>query len=182
MRFTYETHDSLSKRLDITCNFNDINEDTFRFGNYVLISDNMSKSNLPTECLKSVGDYHAWREQLEKEHAWKPQAVEGTLLPPADPINPSHYQAYMYIMSEDGDVELQWLEAMQYLPAFQAAGCFEAALELQIRKYLDRNGKKDESVQELSKAMWYLRFLIAYKKNKGPIRVADIDEIISNKI
>jgi len=33
-------------------------------------------------------------------------------------------------------------------------------LELQIRKYLDRLGKKDDELQELLKARFYLQYLI----------------------
>ena len=55
---------------------------------------------------------------------------------------------------------------------------FKAAVELQIRKYLDRLGGKDAELQELEKALWYTKFLVAYVKNKGPIRVKDIETIL----
>ena len=77
------------------------------------------------------------------------------------------------------DLQLQWLEAMQYLPHFKDPNCFKAAVELQIRKYLDRCGGKDNELQELKKAGWYLDFLTAYVANGNkPIRVNDIKRLI----
>lgn len=95
-------------------------------------------------------------------------------LPPRDKdhINPSHYQEYM--------PNMQWLEAMQHLPRFKDnPEAFKGAVELQIRKYLDRNGGKDEELQELLKSRWYLTFLIAFIKNgEKPIRIEAIDKIL----
>ena len=91
-----------------------------------------------------------------------------------DHVNPSHYQAYI--------LELQWLEAMQYLPRFRNPECFLAAVELQIRKYLDRCGSKDAEPQELSKSLWYHQFMVAYIKNGySPIRIKDIPELLKRK-
>ena len=91
-----------------------------------------------------------------------------------DHINPTHYQAYI--------LELQWLEAMQYLPRFRNPECFLAAIELQVRKYLDRCGGKDAEPQELSKSLWYHQFMVAYIKNGySPIRIKDIPELLARK-
>jgi len=49
---------------------------------------------------------------------------------------------------------------------------------LQVRKYLDRNGGKDEELQELQKALWYMKFLVAYIKNGGPIKIENIEIIL----
>jgi hypothetical protein len=96
-----------------------------------------------------------------------------------DHINPSHYQGYINI--PEIELELQWLESMQYLPRFRNPEVFIGALELQGRKYWDRNGGKDEEVQELTKGIWYFKFLIAYIKNGcKPIRVADINALIGD--
>lgn len=93
---------------------------------------------------------------------------------PKNAINPSHYRNYM-----GHDLQLQWLEAMQYLPHFKDPNAFKAAVELQIRKYLDRCGGKDNELQELKKAGWYLNFLTAYVANGNkPIRVNDIKGLI----
>ena len=93
-----------------------------------------------------------------------------------DHINPSHYQSFF---GGNGLEELQWLEAKQYEGQFKDPVKFKAAVSLQIEKYLDRNGGKDKEDQELSKALWYLKFLVAYIKNdNAPIRVVDIDKIL----
>jgi len=86
-------------------------------------------------------------------------------------VRPDHYKEYVPGM--------QWLEAMQYLPRFRNnPEAFKGAVELQVRKYLDRNGK-DEELQELSKALWYMRFLVAYTKNGDkPIKYVDINSIL----
>jgi hypothetical protein len=96
---------------------------------------------------------------------------------PKDAVNPSHYQAFF------GGIEtmeaLQWLEAKQYEGQYKDPVKFKAAVSLQIEKYLDRNGGKDKEEQELSKALWYMKFLVAYVKNGDkPIRVIDINNFL----
>ena len=50
---------------------------------------------------------------------------------------------------------------------------------MQVKKYQDRLGKKDDEVQELKKSLWYLGFWIAYKINGNkPIRVKDIPRLL----
>ena len=91
-----------------------------------------------------------------------------------DAINPSHYQSYID--------EFQWIEAMCRMQRFRDPEKFKAAIELQIRKYLDRNGGKDSELQEFEKALWYLKFLIAYIKNGNrPIWVSDIEFLLKSK-
>jgi len=48
-----------------------------------------------------------------------------------------------------------------------------------VFKYLMRLGGKDEELQEMKKAKWYLDFLIAYKTNGGPIWIKDIPSILT---
>jgi hypothetical protein len=63
------------------------------------------------------------------------------------------------------------------------ASNFQAALELQIRKYLDRNGKKDAPLQELKKARFYLQYLIMYiENNNQPILAKDVQKIFGDNI
>ena len=91
-----------------------------------------------------------------------------------DMINPSHYQSFIK--------DMQWIETIQYLPHFRNPESFKAALELQVRKYLDRSGGKDEELQETEKALWYLKFLTAFIKNGNkPIKVKDVDNILKKK-
>jgi hypothetical protein len=113
-------------------------------------------------------------DQLMKYLKENPPTAENNNLNPnyQSAINPSHYQSYV--------MDLQWLETMQYLPSFRDPTCFKAAVELQVRKYLDRLGGKDAEQQELGKALWYLKFLLAYTKNNNqPIRIKDIEKILN---
>lgn len=78
---------------------------------------------------------------------------------------PPHYQNYIK--------DMQWLEAMQYV-----VKPFGPAVQLQVRKYLDRLGQKNDELEELLKARWYLNFLVAYTINGGPIKADDVTGII----
>ena len=95
-------------------------------------------------------------------------------------VNPSHYQAYVF--DPHLDVELQWLETMCRMQRYRSnPERFVGAVELQIRKYMDRLGGKDGELQELLKALWYMKFLCAYIiAGYQPILVKDVDALISN--
>ena len=121
---------------------------------------------------KKCAEYSANDNRINR---FETEAFKITVEKPKDHVNPVHYQNYLEI----GDLTLQWLETQQYLPRFRDPQVFKGAVELQARKYLDRLGGKDEESQEIMKAVWYLKFLAAYIKNGGPIRVKDIDHILS---
>jgi len=93
-------------------------------------------------------------------------------------INPLHYKKYITVDSNTPD--MQWLEAMCRIQRYREnPDHFIAAVELQVRKYLDRNGRKDEDIKELMKGLWYYKFMVAYIKNgKNPILVKDIDNLL----
>lgn len=115
-----------------------------------------------------------WREGLEKDASWKPAPLSAQK---PDAINPSHYAGLIEI---DGVVSLQWLEHLQHHARFRDPERFKSAVEMQVRKYLDRCGQKDEELQEIMKALWYMKFLAAYIKNGNkPICVADIETILA---
>jgi hypothetical protein len=146
-------------------------------GCYVKIYDDLGELSWT---LKSEDDLIMFRECVARAATWKQpvQSTEehirgklGLTALAKDHINPSHYQDYM--------PDMQWLEAMQYLPRFRNnPEAFKGAVELQIRKYLDRNGGKDEELQELSKALWYMKFLVAYTKEGKPIKIEAINKIL----
>jgi Protein of unknwon function (DUF3310) len=95
-----------------------------------------------------------------------------------DPINPAYYQGY-FVME---GVEMQWIEAMQYVQQFRDPVVFKAILLFQVMKYQARFGGKEKGVEGLMKSVWYQRFLAAYNKNGDkPIRVADIDRILKGE-
>jgi hypothetical protein len=66
------------------------------------------------------------------------------------PVSPKHYKNFFK--------DFEWLEVMSEVPTMKEH--FEVALELQVRKYLDRRGQKDESVQELKKGLVYFLCMI----------------------
>jgi hypothetical protein len=117
--------------------------------------------------LYSVAEYEEWRSKLEKDFAWNQKFVHA--------VTPSHYQNYID--------DYQWIDAMARIPSMKDASNFQAALELQIRKYLDRNGKKDAPLQELKKARFYLQYLIMYiENNNQPILAKDVQKIFGDNI
>ena len=146
MLYTYTTYiDSGTEeeplRCDITTRLEEIKPTDVCHPRYVEIYHN--GNNKLVKDLRSLDDLEGWIVGLERAFAWKPEKK--------DAINPSHYQGYV--------MDLQWLETMQYLPHFRNSENFKAAVELQIRKYLDRAGTKDTPLQEYMKAAWYLRYL-----------------------
>jgi hypothetical protein len=69
-----------------------------------------------------------------------------------DAINPSHYK--------DIVPGYQYMEMMVYM--LKGLDGVESHLLGQVYKYLMRCGKKDEELQELKKAKWYLDALVKY--------------------
>lgn len=97
---------------------------------------------------------------LERAGAWKPEVLEKKTveLPEkktvSSAVEADHYKNYI--------AEMQWLDAMSLIPTLRKPERFKAAVELQVRKYLDRNGSKDGELQELLKARFYLCYLVMY--------------------
>ena len=71
-----------------------------------------------------------------------------------DMINPSHYK-------KGG------IEAIDYMKAKSTPEEFKGHLRLTALKYLSRYGQKDNGLQELEKAKWYLDRLIQELKNEN---------------
>lgn len=69
-------------------------------------------------------------------------------------VDPKHYKGYID--------DMEWIEAMSKIPTLRNTDIFCGALELQVRKYLDRRGNKDHSLLELKKARFYLQCWIAF--------------------
>jgi len=89
-------------------------------------------------------------------------------------IDPDHYQDY-----SEGR---QWIETMATIPRFRDPEVFKGALELQVRKYMDRCGQKDEEAQEMLKGLWYQKALVAYViSGNGMLIVAQVESILSGK-
>jgi len=208
MDYTFDSYHGNGVRFDSTTRLEDIRAN-FSIGDYVKVLDNRKSQLAPIATFNSEEDAIDWNMSKAMAFQWKDKPSCGddshkiwnpleetdgfhvktldTITAGVDvgksvffkdAINPSHYQAYIETENE----VLQWLEAMQYLPRFRNPECFKAAVELQGRKYFDRNGGKDEELQELQKGLWYFKFLVAYIKNGNkPIRVKDIDTILNRK-
>lgn len=128
--------------------------------------------------IKSVEQLQEWREaRIRNSH----HSFSGDIMPAKDAINPSHYQALLAIPAGDTMVELQWLEHLQYHAHFRDPAVFKGAVEMQARKYMDRCGGKDAELQEMKKAIWYMKFLAAYVANGNkPIYVKDIESLLGD--
>lgn len=195
MRYTYDVIDAVGnefKRIMTTTNFNEIKSEHYTNHHYVAIYDNLHRKNLLG--IHNRDDYESWEIMLERG-IWMKDKVTGFGDIVADSygekvigkrtvtfhnatsevtkdrislaVDPPHYQGYI------GDY--QWIDAMSRIPTLRDPIKFKAALELQIRKYLDRNGHKDDEIQELKKAKWYLNYLIKYIENGNkPIQVKDL--------
>jgi len=82
----------------------------------------------------------------------------------SDAINPKHYQGVLVIPEDrvkeltlpDGSMSLQYIEVMEFMMTPEE---FKGHLKGQAWKYLLRLGSKDEEVQELGKAGWYVNYL-----------------------
>lgn len=68
-----------------------------------------------------------------------------------DAINPKHYKR-------------NGMEAIDVMKAFSTEEEYQGHLRLTALKYLLRVGHKDEEIQELKKAKWYLDRLISEKE------------------
>jgi len=108
-------------------------------------------------------EFESWRLAEERVTAWKGKEAETVLIRKKTSgetpeeimafVDPKHYKNYI--------ADLQWIDAMSEIPSLRDPERFTAALELQVRKYLDRNGK-DDRVQEIKKAAFYLLYLAMY--------------------
>lgn len=70
-----------------------------------------------------------------------------------DHINPDHYK-------------IGGIETIDYMKAKSTPEEFKGHLRLTALKYLSRFGKKDDELQELKKAKWYLDRLVQELENE----------------
>lgn len=151
-----------------------------------------SDPGLSTEAIKLLHAYLSRLDSLQvyPKTGWKPswvkeaQETTGGVEPESIPKGeeksiqekvveasqrPKHYQNYFQ--------HHQWLEVMQ-----DVVWDIDSALDLQIRKYLDRLGEKDLALQELLKAKFYLDFRIARRIKGEFIQIKDVQSVISEYI
>ena len=176
MRYTYDVFreelraDGLTdKRVFTTTNIEELKEGHVRNRSYVMVYDNINQKIVNKMVNKE--DLEDWKIGVNEGEAravqWKDKEK--------DHINPDYYQAYMTL----GDRNLQWIEAQQFSSRFTFEE-MNKAIELQVRKYIDREGGKDHSVQELKKAYWYFQLWLARHIAGRPVYVNEIKEILKD--
>lgn len=207
MRYTFDLFNG-DTRLLTTTDVREI-ETEIRPEHHVKIYDNLANIDLAPVRLNSLEELVDWYTAREMAFAWKPEIKEtrtvehpseGAVEVPGkeepglrfvedavkdgsgqsitEAVNPAHYKSFIPDI-RPGDEALEWLETMQYRYAPEV---FIGAVDLQIRKYMDRNGNKDHPLQEYQKGLWYYKFLVAFMKNGNkPIRVRDIDNLLAVK-
>jgi hypothetical protein len=98
------------------------------------------------------------KERKELNRGWSEAFAESynneiDMFKDTDAINPKHYKNVA--------AGKQYMELM--VDMLEGKSGVEAHLFGQVYKYLMRCGNKDEEVQELGKALWYLQALIKFK-------------------
>jgi len=89
----------------------------------------------------------------------------------ATKVDPAHYKGFVK--------ELQWIDTMAEIPRYRKNPmAFIGALELQIRKYLDRDGKDVDDV-EYRKALFYHIYLVSYLRKGSETRAEDVQKIMA---
>jgi len=181
MRYTYDGFLGVDtgpggslQRTFTTTSFEEAEKEHFNV-DLIIVTDNLSKKQVFK--IRDDDDVLAWRTVLERSAAWNPVKDLLTDHVKRDPgdtppeslqltdeeiaatnialaVDPVHYKAYID--------EYQWIDAMSRLPRYQDPNIFIGALELQVRKYLDRMGQKDSDYQELGKATFYLEYWRQY--------------------
>lgn len=170
----------------MSCDF----EAVFRDGNVLML---FTEEGILITAFDNLDQFESWRVSAERNAAWgpkngscvahvdnlaltcseEPTKSTTTLMPHGkDFVSPSHYKDYI--------AQMQWLDAMSQIPTLRAPVKFKAAVEMQVRKYLDRNGSKDEELQELKKSRFYLCYLVAYIENNCQmIRAEDVHKMLT---
>lgn len=170
--FKVVNEDHLLTKLHSTTNVNEIGAKDVTSPYFVEVI----KGNNFVKDLRNIDDLEEWATSRERA-IWKESVKKfnpenkTTKQIFKDFVKPTHYQNYID--------EYQWIDAMSRIPRFTEPIAFKAAIELQIRKYLDRNGRKDEELQELKKGLFYYMYLVMYLNNScKPILSKDIHEIM----
>ena len=126
------------------------------------IVDNVKKNKWDYDTPKEIKMKQAYGGEDEDFPVY---GVVGKYPTKQDHINPSHYKDFINGM--------QWWETQQW-----RSKDFGASSLTQVDKYLARLGGKDEELQELLKAKWYLDFLIARISAGRNIKVDEVKSIL----
>jgi hypothetical protein len=183
------------RRLETTTNIDEIEAKNCIWPRFIHVTDNVTRAG---KQILTPDELEMWKDKLERDGTWKPHKtwdpldteetdiikkadVEDVkrdlaraygvgnvkLKMPADAVDPAHYKNYI--------ADLQWVDAMSEIPTLRKPERFIAALEMQIRKYLDRREQKDDDVQEMGKTLAYMAYLYVYMRD-GSARMEDIQK------
>jgi hypothetical protein len=187
--YTFKVYDSdqrCNKHLDTTTNFEEIKETHVTSPYYVTVENMELNGSGKKHVLKSVDDLEAWRIKLEREFVWIKKDItfdtqnNVNSAPIIDTkmthtvnnnVKPTHYQNYFE--------ENEWIDVVSNIPRYKDPEVLKGAIEFQVRKYLDRNGRKDPELQELKKGLYYYLYLVLYIQNKNkPVKSSEIHKIL----
>lgn len=169
-RYTTSEDGSAIRRIDITTRLEEIGIQDVTDPFWVEVYDNTTRRVV--NVLKTPEALEEWQQSQERAHAWKSPKRAATTETPAA-VKPNHYKNFID--------EYQWLDVMSRIHRYKNPEVFKGAVELQVRKYLDRNGKKDAELQELMKGLFYYIYLVMYIKNgEKPILAKDIHAIMES--
>jgi hypothetical protein len=184
LKYTYtvwrKTNEGLA-RVNVCTRLENITVEDVTYPCYVNVFDNMTMKN--HTILQSQDELESWQIGQERAAVWKPEGQELKKVISefvgfkekaiASAVNPKHHKAFID--------EYEWVDAMSRIPRYRDnPEAFKGAIELQVRKYLDRNGRKDDELQELLKGLWYFKYLCAYiKVGCKPIMAVNVDKILN---
>lgn len=165
------------KTLDTTTRLEEIFSKHVTFPYLIEVFSNSTMKHV--KFIHNPQDLEDWKESrriaLERAVVWKTSdfsKITESTPNKMNNIQPAHYKNFID--------EYQWIDAISRIPRYSDPNLFIAAVELQIRKYLDRNGRKDETLQELSKGLFYYIYMVMYiKNNNKPILAKDVHEIMN---
>lgn len=190
MKYTYtllmnpegakSTHREIMTRLEEVDKWVNSPEFSFSRGDMIRVLDNTkTKADLVIDDIDAYNDFVLTEE---RNAAWKPSMnISATMRDQmqyeksessiAKAVTPSHYQDYI--------LDMQWIDGMSRIPSLRNPEKFQGGLELQVRKYLDRNGGKDATAQELRKSLFYMGYWIAYLENGcQPVEAKMVQELL----
>lgn len=158
------------RRTHITTRLEEIGIQDVTHPFWVEVYDNTTRKVVTI--LKTPESLEEWQHSQERAHAWKSPKRSSIIETPVA-VKPNHYKNFID--------EYQWLDVMSRIHRYENPEVFKGAVELQVRKYLDRNGKKDAELQELMKGLFYYIYLVMYIKNgEKPIFARDIHKIMES--
>jgi hypothetical protein len=191
------------RRLETTTSVDEIKAEHCIWPKFVHVTDGVT---LVGKQILNPDELEMWKDKLERDGTWRPHKtwdpldteetdivkianpedlkrdlakaygegnvkvkMRGNAVESKSAVDPIHYKNYI--------ADLQWVDAMSEIPTLRKPERFIAALEMQIRKYLDRREQKDDDVQEMGKTLAYMAYLYVYMRD-GSARMEDIQRWI----